>query len=110
MKLHFKAALLSAFVLPGLGQLRKHDRLKGVILILLVNIFLLGALFLVIRGMGQLLVTARVSGAGDAARILDVLEHNTPAARWLLAGFFALWAYGVVDALLARGKDSGKES
>ena len=108
MQFHLKAALLSAFVLPGLGQLHKQDRLKGMILIILVNIFLLGALFVVMRGMGQLLVSARISGPADATRILATLEHNSPAARWLLAGFFAVWAYGVVDALLARDKKSEK--
>jgi Na+-driven multidrug efflux pump len=34
------AFLLSALVFPGLGQLYKQDRQKGVILILLANLFL----------------------------------------------------------------------
>jgi TM2 domain-containing membrane protein YozV len=103
MHLHIKAALLSAFVLPGLGQFYKHDKVKGTALILLVNIFLLAGLFFVMRGMGQLLLTTKLSGTADASRIIATLKSNSPAARWLLAAFFALWAYGVVDALLSGG-------
>lgn len=108
MRFHVKAALLSAFVLPGLGQLYKRDKVKGGVLIVLVNVFLLAALFVVMRGMGQLLLTARFSGVADTVQILDDLKHNSPAARWLLTVFSALWAYGVIDALLARDHEHGK--
>ncbi|HEY6838671.1 MAG TPA: hypothetical protein VI389_08015 [Geobacteraceae bacterium] len=100
MRLHIKAALLSV-VLPGLGQLHKGNRIKGVVLIILVNIFLLVGLFFVMRGMGQFILSAKMSGAADAAKLLDTLQHNSPAARWLLAAFFSLWAYAVADALVA---------
>ena len=105
MRIHIKAALLSAFVLPGLGQLHKQDRVKGIILILLVNIFLLSALFFVMQGMGQLILDLKISGAADAARVVDALQKKSPAARTLLKVFLVLWAYGVTDALLARGND-----
>ncbi len=101
MRLHIKAALLSAFVLPGLGQLYKGNRGKGVILIILVNIFLLAGLFFVMQGMGAFILSAKVSGAADAVKLLDTLQRNSPAARWLLAAFFSLWAYAVADALVA---------
>lgn len=109
MRIYIKAAILSAFVLPGLGQLSKGDRLKGGIIIVFVNIFLLAALFVVMRGMGEFIVSAKVTGASDAARILDTLQRNSPAARWLLAAFFSLWAYAVADALVAgKGSRQGK--
>ncbi len=53
MKKNIKALLLSALILPGLGQLYKGDKVKGGIMIALVNIFLLAALFLVMQGMGE---------------------------------------------------------
>ncbi|HEX8960947.1 MAG TPA: hypothetical protein VF775_05195 [Geobacteraceae bacterium] len=108
MKKNIKAALLSAFVLPGLGQFYRGDRVKGGILIALVNVFLLAALFLVLKGMGELLVTAKLSGMSAAERVIEGLKEKSPAVRALLAAFFALWAYGVVDALLHKEK-SGKE-
>ena len=104
MKFHIKAALLSAFVLPGLGQFFKGDRIKGTILIVLVNVFILAALFFVLQGMGELLATARFSGVEAAEQVMDALKAGKgPAVRVILAAFSALWVYGIVDALLARG-------
>ncbi|RQW77362.1 MAG: hypothetical protein EHM51_01895 [Geobacter sp.] len=108
MKLNIKAALLSAFVLPGLGQLYKGARVKGGIIILVVNLFLMVALFLVFQGMGELLVTANLSGIAAAEKVIDGLrEGRGPAVRYILAAFSALWVYGIVDALIAgkNGKD-----
>lgn len=108
MKKNIKAALLSAFVLPGLGQLYQGAKVKGGIMIALVNIFLLAALFLVLQGMGELLVSANLSGMDAAERVLDGLKGRGPAVRILLAAFFVLWAYGVVDALLHKDKEEGR--
>jgi TM2 domain-containing membrane protein YozV len=100
MKLHVKAALLSGFVLPGLGQLYKGARVKGGIMIALVNVFLLAALYLVMKGMGELLVTARLSGMAAARQVIDRLGQSSPGVRYLLAAFLALWVYSFVDALV----------
>lgn len=104
MRKNIKAALLSAFVLPGLGQLYKGEKVKGGIMIALVNVFLLAALFLVMQGMGTLLVTARFSGVEAAEQVIEGLKGKGPAVRILLAAFSILWAYGVADALLHREK------
>lgn len=109
MKKNIKAVLLSALVLPGLGQLYKGDKVKGGIMIALVNIFLLAALFLVMQGMGELLVTAQSSGMAAAERVVEGLKERNPAVRALLAAFFALWAYGVVDALFHKEKGEGTQ-
>lgn len=95
--MNIKAALLSAFVLPGLGQLLKGDKIKGGILICLVNLFLLAAFFLVLQTVGHLMAS-KISGAQDPSVILEFLKSRSPAARWLLAGFFGIWIYAVVDA------------
>lgn len=107
MKKNIRAALLSAFILPGLGQLYKGDRVKGGIMIALVNVFLLAALFLVMQGMGELLVTARLSGMAAAEQVVEGLRGKGPAVRILSAAFFLLWAYGVVDALVQKEKGEG---
>jgi TM2 domain-containing membrane protein YozV len=104
MKTDVKAALLSAFVLPGIGQIYKGAKIKGGVIIVLVNVFLLTALFLVMKGLGALLVTARISGREAAEKVLDSLTERGPAVRVLLAAFFVLWVYSVMDALL---KDEG---
>jgi hypothetical protein len=102
MRLHVKAALLSAFVLPGLGQLYKGERLKGGILIILVNIFLLAAIFLLIRELGPIIISVRETGAYDANEILAHLHTHSPAVKILLKAFGVLWIYGWLDAAMAK--------
>lgn len=100
MNINFKALLLSALVIPGLGQLYKGEKIKGAIIICLINIFLLAALFMVLQGAGHLIASG-ATGATDPAALLATLKAKSPVARWLLAAFFGIWIYGVVDA--ARG-------
>ena len=102
MKIHVKAALLSAFVLPGLGQLYKGEKVKGVIIIVLVNIFLLLALLMVLRELAPLILSAKMSGEFDASKVLEHLQTGGPTARLLLAGFWGLWLYGFIDAALGK--------
>ncbi|MBJ6725757.1 hypothetical protein [Geomesophilobacter sediminis] len=96
-----KAIVLSAFVLPGLGQLVLGRKVKGGIMILLDNIFILGALFVALRAMGKLMLAGR-SSAPDPEKILQAIQQDSPAARWLLAGFIVVWLYGIVDAVLDK--------
>ena len=105
MKLNVKAALLSAFVLPGLGQVVRGERVKGGILIALANIFLLGAFVLVLKGMGPVLLEAQLAGRVDPNAVSSKLAAGAPAARVLLACFAALWCFAVVDALVDRRKE-----
>lgn len=102
MQKNIKAVLLSAFVLPGMGQLYKGEKVKGGIILLLVNIFLLASLFLVMKGMGSFLLTARISGTGEALKVLETIKRNSPEIGWLLNGFFFLWIAAIVDAAVAR--------
>lgn len=90
--------LLSAFVLPGIGQLYKGEKVKGAIFLVLVNIFLLASLFIVMKKMGSFLVTARISGPQEALNLLDTITKSSPEIGWLLSGFTLLWGVAVVDA------------
>jgi len=103
-RLAIKPFLLSAFLLPGLGQLYKGDRLKGGILLLIVNIFLLSAVFIILKSLGPVLLAAQTAGVSGTAKVLESLGEHSPGARWLLAGFMAVWFYGAVDALIAADK------
>lgn len=110
MKLNIKAALLSAFVLPGLGQVVNGKKLKGFLLITLVNIFILAALAFVLRGMGEFLVTLNRGGHVEPATVLErVRQAAGSGPRWLLAAFFGLWMYAAVDALVDRPKVDEEE-
>jgi TM2 domain-containing membrane protein YozV len=96
--MNIKAMLLSAFVLPGIGQLYKGEKVKGAILLVLVNIFLLASLFIVLKKMGSFLVTARISGPQEALNLLDTITKSSPEIGWLLSGFTLLWGISVIDA------------
>jgi hypothetical protein len=110
MHLYIKAALLSALVLPGLGQLYKGDRRKGFVLVILVNFFLLAALWLVLQGVGHLVLATGSRSDIDATRVLQQLQQHSPMARVLLAGFFGLWLYAVADAAIARSDETGERN
>jgi hypothetical protein len=110
MRVNIKAAVLSAFVLPGLGQIVNGKKLKGFCLIVIVNIFILMSLVFVLRGMGQLVVTMKSGAPPDVPTILEQVRQNGGTGpRWLLAGFFGLWLYGVMDALLDRPNEAVEE-
>lgn len=101
MRIHIKAALLSGLVLPGLGQLSKGAKLKGALMLILVNLFLLSALFLVLRSIGEISTAAGGVTTLDPALVLDRIKNHTPFARSLLGAFCALWLYGVIDAAIS---------
>lgn len=105
MQKRIKYVALSAFVLPGLGQLCLGHRVKGGVMILLDNIFILGALFIALRSVGKLMLAG--SGGGlDAEKLLAGIRVDAPYAVWLLGGFLLLWVYGVVDAALDKGSSN----
>lgn len=96
-----KCVALSALVLPGLGQLYRGSRVKGGILILLDNCFILGALFVALRSAGKLMLAER-QGALNPEQVLSAIKADNPWAGWLLSGFMVLWVYSVVEAVLHK--------
>lgn len=97
-----KCVALSALVLPGLGQLYRGSRVKGGVMILLDNIFILGAIFVALRSAGKVMLAGQQGNAMDAEQMLAAIQADAPYAKWLLGGFLVLWVYGVVDAVFAK--------
>jgi TM2 domain-containing membrane protein YozV len=95
-----KYVALSALVLPGLGQLCQGRRIKGAVMIMLDNIFILAALFIALRSAGKLMVAG--GGGVGAEKVLAAIRTDAPYARWVLGAFLVLWVYGVVDAALDK--------
>ena len=66
------ALLLNALVLPGLGQLYLGRKASGIAIIMLVNLLLLLALFVLMKGLSPVIAAQAVSGtisaAGDTGR------------------------------------------
>ena len=102
MKIHVKEALLSAFVFPGLGQLYKGNRLKGLIIIGSVNILLAILFYLVLRQLAPLIFSAQEPGAFDTTKIIERLHTGSPVIRYLLSAFCGLWLYSWIDAAVAK--------
>jgi TM2 domain-containing membrane protein YozV len=102
MKIHIKAALLSALVFPGIGQLYKGDRVKGIIILVGVNILLLVLFCLVLQQLMPLILSAQEGGVTDTTKILERLHLGGPVVRLLLAAFGGLWFYGWIDAAVGK--------
>ncbi len=108
MKDNMKAALMSALILPGVGQIYRGSRLKGGLMVLSVTILLMTAFIVGAMAMQDALRGTVASGAVDAAEIAGRLRAWLPAVYWLGGGLLCLWIYGVADAFLAGDKREGE--
>ncbi len=100
------ALLLSALVLPGLGQLYLGRKMIGGILIVLVNLVLLLALFVLLRGLSPV-IAAQIAGGAitiTPTEIMGSLEGTSGFGKAVLAAFFILWTCSVADVLTFKGK------
>jgi hypothetical protein len=104
MKENMKAALLSALVLPGVGQFYRGHKVKGAILVLSVTVLLLIAVILAAMAIQDALHGTGGSVGMDPVILAGRLSNWVPAALWLLGAFLCLWVYGIADALLGAGK------
>lgn len=95
------ALLLSALVLPGLGQLYLGRKMVGGIIIVLVNLVLLLAVFVLMRGLSPVIAKQIAGGAItiDPSEVMAALNGATGFGKGVLAAFFALWTFSVVDVL-----------
>jgi len=95
------ALLLSGLVLPGLGQLYLGRKVIGGIIIVLVNIVLIMALFVLLRGLSPV-IAAQIAGGAISITPADVmksLDGATGFGKVVLAAFFLVWTFSVVDIL-----------
>ena len=99
------ALLLSALVLPGLGQLYLGRKLAGGIIIVLINLVLLLALFVILRGLSPVIAAQIAGGAINItpSEVMNALEGATGFGKAVLAAFFLVWAFSVVDIIRFRG-------
>lgn len=100
------ALILTGLVLPGLGQVYLGRKIKGGIIIALVNLFLIAALAVIAKGLGALVLLSRSGADVSTDVILRTIQNNAPGARWLIILFCGLWVYGIVDLLATREEPS----
>lgn len=99
MKRPFIALLLSALILPGLGHLYWGRRNKGIALLMAVNLLLLVALFFMLK-LSSPLIGAHLTGTPlTSALIMEKIQPYAFWAKLLLAAFFGLWGFSLMDLL-----------
>jgi hypothetical protein len=99
------ALLLSALVLPGLGQFYIGRKATGIAIIMLVNLLLLLALFVLLKGLSPVIAAQAVSGGTSARDVSAALHGVAGFGKALLAGFALLWAVSIADLIKARIDD-----
>lgn len=111
MKQRFLAAILSALVVPGLGQVINRQIKKGIVLMIIVFIlFIAGTVQLAI------LLTASIQGGQilspmDTMTVLQNLQYQDLSILWIIVIIFGIvWLYAVVDSFLGGKKHTGQES
>lgn len=98
------ALLLSALVLPGLGQLYLGRKKVGGAIIVIVNLVLLLALFVLLRALSPV-IAAQIAGGKigiTPSEVIKTLEGASGFGKAVLAAFFAVWTFSVVDILRFR--------
>jgi len=105
MKRKITAVLLSALVLPGLGQLYLGRKARGIAIILLVNLLLMLTLFVLLKGLAPVIASKVVSGTFNSQDVLSALQGVTGFGQGLLAGFALLWVYSIADLIAVRSSD-----
>lgn len=105
MRRSLTALLLSVFILPGLGHLYLGKKQKGVALVLAVNLLLLVALFFVMKLASPLIGAHLTDTPLTADLIMEAIQPYSIWAKLLLAAFFSLWGFSLVDlvSILRRG-------
>ncbi len=100
------ALLLSALVLPGLGQLYLGRKVVGGIIIVLVNLVLILALFVLLRGLSPLIASQIAGGAISItpAEVMKALDGASGFGKAVLVAFSVVWTYSVVDVLKHKEK------
>lgn len=101
MKRKLTALLLSAFVLPGLGQLYLGHKVVGGIIIVLVNLVLLLGLFVLLRGLSPVIANQIAGGAISItpSEVMTSLDGASAFGKAVLGSFVLLWVYSVVDVI-----------
>ncbi len=96
------ALLLSVFVLPGMGQLYLGRKIRGVAIILVVNLLMLIGLFLILKGLSPVIAVKIASGAIGANELLAGMDNITGYGKSLMAGFTVVWCFSVADLIFGR--------
>ena len=111
MRPTLKAFFLSALVFPGLGQLYKQDRTKGIIIILLANLLLALVLLAGVMVLSQEYMGTVYPDPLTALnlRVLLFRVFSRPLFYIPFGIWLALWGFSAVDAALSSSSPPEEE-
>ena len=109
MKRTIIALLMSALVIPGLGQLYLGRKGRGIAIILLVNLLLLLTVFVIMKGLSPVIASKMVSGTISSQETLSSLHNVSGFGQALIAGFALLWVYSVADILACHDRNDSSD-
>jgi TM2 domain-containing membrane protein YozV len=101
VKKNIKAALLSGLVFPGIGQIYKGSKIKGLIIIFAVNFLFLIAFALIIRNIYLLIISGHFTSTPDPVIMAKRIIRETPGLSWLTGTLLCVWIYSIADALFS---------
>jgi hypothetical protein len=90
---------MNAFLLPGMGQLYLGRRVTGIVLILIVNLLILMALFVVLKGAAPLISAKIAAGSVSAGDLHTALQGVSGYGKAVLAAFAAVWGLALFDVI-----------
>jgi hypothetical protein len=96
MKKAILAPILSAFVIPGLGQIINRRPLKGLIALFLVMLSFVGGLLSFFSSMEDAVATQPDPAKTSFPEALDVADLTVPMC--FVGAFALLWLLSVFDA------------
>jgi hypothetical protein len=109
MKHIFLAPLLSAFVLPGLGQILNRQYRKAGVLIAAISVLFLALFIKVLIDFNRVLLSLPAETWGENTRLFSTVAQTLSGRdkTWLLSLVLLLlgiWVYGVWDAFSVARK------
>jgi tetrahydromethanopterin S-methyltransferase subunit G len=113
MKKSASAPLCSAFVIPGLGQIINQDIGKGLGLLASVFILLILGVVKIVLILNAALETPSGTESAAGAFIDRFLASDFTLLWGIVAAFFLVWLYSVIDAFFRgrqRDREDGEES
>jgi len=111
MRPALKAFLLSALVFPGLGQLYKQDRTKGIVLVLLANLLLAMVLLAGVMVLSQEYMSVVYPEPLTAANLRVLLRQVLARPLFYIpcGMLLALWGFAAADAALKTSSPPEEE-
>lgn len=94
-----RAILMNAFLLPGLGQLYLGRKVTGIVILLFVNLLMLLALFVLLKGAAPLISAKISSGTISSNDVQAAIQSVSGYGKAVLAVFAAVWGLALFDVI-----------